>query len=101
MAYQVKVSQLAEEELDDAIGWYEQEKPGLGIAFLNRFFNQLAYLKDNPYLYQEVYQSYRRALISKYPYAIYYSVDKQRQIVDVLAVWHTSKNPERLKGRLK
>ena len=100
MAYQISVTQLAEDELDEAISWYEAEKPGLGVAFLNYFFNRVAYLKDNPYLYQEVYKTYRRVLMDKYPYAVYYGIEEQQQKVTVLAVWHTSKNPDRLKGRL-
>ena len=101
MAYQIKVTQLAEDELDETIEWYEEEKPGLGIAFLNEFFNQIAYLKDNPYLYQEAYQTYRRMPVKRYPYVVYYGIEEQSKKVTVLAVWHTSKNPERLKNRLK
>ncbi len=101
MDYQIKVTQQAEDELDEVMGWYEEEKLGLGIAFLNHFFNRVAYLKDNPYLYQEVYKTYRRLLMKKYPYAIYYEIEEQKQAIMVLAIWHTSKNPERLKDRLK
>ncbi|MEM9833878.1 MAG: type II toxin-antitoxin system RelE/ParE family toxin [Bacteroidota bacterium] len=101
MAYQIKVTQLAEDELDEAMEWYEEEKSGLGVAFLNHFFNRVAYLTESPYLYQEVYKTYRRVLMKKYPYAIYYQIDEQKQEVVVLAIWHTSKNLERLKNRLK
>jgi plasmid stabilization system protein ParE len=101
MAYQIKITQQAEDELDEVVGWYEEEKSGLGVTFLNHFFNRVAYLKDNPYLYQEVYKIYRRVLMKKYPYAIYYNIEEQKQEVTVLAIWHTSKNPERLKNRLK
>ena len=38
--------------------------------------------------------------MDKYPYAIYYGIEEQPQKVTVLAVWHTSKNPDRLKNRL-
>lgn len=101
MAYQIRVTKQAEDELDEVMGWYEKEKPGLGIAFLNHFFNRVAFLKSNPYLYQEVYKTYQRLLMQKYPYAVYYAVEEQKQEVTVLAVWHTSRNPERLKNRLK
>ena len=100
MAYRISVTQSAEDELDEAVSWYEEAKPGLGIAFLNHFFNRIAYLKDSPYLYQEAYKTYRRVLMDKYPYAIYYGIEEQPQKVTVLAVWHTSKNLDRLKNRL-
>ncbi len=85
MAYKIRVTQLAEDELDEVMGWYEKEKSGLGITFLNHFFNQIAYLKDNPYLYQEVYKTYRRVLLKKYPYAVYYGIEEQTQEVAILA----------------
>lgn len=84
MAYQIKVTQQAEDELDEVMGWYEEEKLGLGITFLNHFFNRVAYLKDNPYLYQKVYKTYRRLLMKKYPYAIYYEIEEQKQAIMVL-----------------
>ncbi|MEK6476750.1 hypothetical protein WJR50_04410 [Catalinimonas sp. 4WD22] len=59
MAYQINVARPAEDELDEIVGWYEEKKSGLGITFLSHFFNRIAYLKDNPYLYQEVYKMYR------------------------------------------
>ena len=99
--YQIKVTRSAEDELDEIMSWYEEEKSGLGIAFLNHFFNRIAYLKDNPYLYQEVYKIYRRVPLRKYPYAIYYGIEEPMKRVTVLAVWHTSQNPTRLKSRLE
>lgn len=101
MAYQISVTQPAESELDEVMDWYEKEKSGLGITFLYHFLNRIAYLRENPYLYQEVYKAYRRVLMKKYPYAIYYGIEEQNQEVIVLAIWHTSKDPERLKNRLE
>lgn len=100
MSYQVKVDPSATTELDEAMAWYEEQKAGLGVDFLLKFFNALAFLKDTPTLYPEVHQSMRRVLMKKYPYAIYYSVAEANREVVVLAVWHTSQDPNRLPGRL-
>ncbi len=100
MSYQVKIDPSATAELDEAMGWYEGQKAGLGVDFLLRFYNALAFLKDNPKLYPEVHQSFRRVLMKKYPYAIYYTVAEAAREVVVLAVWHTSQDTGRLQERL-
>jgi len=100
MNYQVKIDPYASAELDEVMGWYEGQKPGLGVDFLLRFYNAVAFLKENPKLYPEVHQSFRRVLMKKYPYAIYYAVAEAEKEVVVLAVWHTSHDPDKLQKRL-
>lgn len=100
MSYQVKVDPSATAEIDNAMDWYEKQKSGLGVDFLLKFYNAVAFLKENPTSYPEVYQSFRRLLLKKYPYAVYYAVAEAENEVIVLAVWHTSQDPERLQKRL-
>jgi hypothetical protein len=63
MSYQVKVDAAAETDLDEAIAWYENQRAGLGIDFLYKFYDAVAYLKENPRQYPEVYAPFRRALM--------------------------------------
>ena len=101
MSYQVKVDPSATIELDEAMDWYEGQKAGLGVDFLLKFYNAVAFLKENPKLYPQVYQSFPRVLMKKYPYAIYYAIAEANKEVVVLAVWHTSQNPDKLRERLR
>lgn len=100
MSYHVKVDSSATVEIDEAIDWYEGQKVGLGVDFLLKFYNAVAFLKENPKLYPEVHQSFHRVLMKKYPYAIYYAVAEVNKEVIVLAVWHTSQDPDKLMKRL-
>lgn len=101
MSYQVKVDQSATAELDEVMDWYEGQKTGLGVDFLLKFYNAVTFLKENPRLYPEVYQSFRRVLMKKYPYAIYYAIAEANKEVVVLAVWQTSQAPDKLRKRLR
>ena len=101
MRHQVKVDPSATAELDEAMDWYEGQKAGLGVDFLLKFYSAVAFLKENPRLYPEVHQSFRRVLMKKYPYATYYAIVEANKEVVVLAVWHTSQDPDKLRKRLK
>jgi plasmid stabilization system protein ParE len=101
MSYQVKVDPSATAELDEAMDWFEGQKAGLGVDFLLKFYNAVAFLKENPKLYPQVHQSFRRVLMKKYPYAIYYAIAEANKEVVVLAVWHTSQDPDKLRERLR
>lgn len=100
MDYQIRIDLAAEAELDAAVAYYEEIQTGLGINFLLQFYDTVSFLKDSPQLYPQVHKTFRRALVKKFLYAIYYTIEETRKEVVVLAVWHTSQNPESLKNRL-
>ncbi len=47
MSYQVKVDAAAETDLDEAMAWYENQRAGLGIDFLYKFYDAVAYLRHD------------------------------------------------------
>jgi len=86
-------------DVAEGVSWYEQKDPGLGDQFiecLEEAYNKIA---DNPLHYPLRFDSFRRILIRKFPYAIYYEHDDQTVLVHY--VFHCSQAPERLTERLK
>ena len=81
----------AEEDLLDAYRWYDEQVPGLGPRFLEAVERALGQIERNPELYSVVYEGVRRALISTFPYGIYYSLEAERSVVH--AVIHSSRHP--------
>lgn len=88
----------AEADLDGAFGWYEEQVSGLGQAFLATFEEHLARIDKNPRQYQELYRGVRRAVMRRFPYAIFYLIE--RADVVVLAVEHQARDPEHWKRRI-
>ncbi|MFC4309594.1 type II toxin-antitoxin system RelE/ParE family toxin [Steroidobacter flavus] len=81
----------AEEDLAVATAWYEQQRAGLGQQFLDRamaIFNSVA---ERPLLYPVVHRSTRRALMARFPFAIYFRVEPDDIVV--VAVMHGSRHP--------
>ncbi|MBN8443580.1 MAG: type II toxin-antitoxin system RelE/ParE family toxin [Thauera sp.] len=87
----------ARAEFDAAGDWYEAELRGLGEAFLDAVEAQLSRIATNPLLYPAVYRDVRKAALKRFPYCIYFRL--RGDTVVVLAVFHTSRNPESWKRR--
>jgi toxin ParE1/3/4 len=89
----------AQEDLNDAFRWYEERELGLGNAFvicLESAFRQIAL---NPRQYPIRFENFRRILTHGFPFAVYFDYDDK--CVYIYYIFHCSRNPERLKKRLK
>jgi toxin ParE1/3/4 len=93
MAHRLIVSRRAEREAGEAFEWYEGQRPGLGSEFLAALDAQLGLIKESPLVYAEIIPGVRRALLSRFPYGVFYA--SKKEITSVLAVVHTSRSPRR------
>jgi len=94
MNYKVIVSEKAENHLNNAVEWYENEKAGLGVFFLVSVKECIRFLITNPFAFVVVYKKIRKVNIKKYPYSLYYKINKEDNELLIIAVLHTSRSPE-------
>ncbi|MCU7500490.1 MAG: type II toxin-antitoxin system RelE/ParE family toxin, partial [Ignavibacteria bacterium] len=71
----------AERELIEAVNWYEERIKGLGSSFLLSIEAAIDSISRNPKAYPKIYKNIRRILIRRFPFGIYYFVEKERIIV--------------------
>lgn len=93
MAYQVTVSERATREIGEAFEWYQEQQPGLGVEFLEALDVQFQSISRSPQLYAQTQRGVRRALLSRFPYAVFYA--EKGEIISILAVVRTSRSPRR------
>ena len=69
-----RLASVTEAELDLAAGyaWYENRRPGLGEEFLSSVDAWLEGIRRHPEMHALVHETYRRALIRRFPFAIFY-----------------------------
>ncbi len=67
----------AEEDIDEACRWYEDQQVGLGTEFIKVLEGAFAKIGTSPEMYPLVYRNVRRLLIPKFPYAIFYIVEPE------------------------
>ena len=92
------VRRAAERDITSAFGWYQEQAVGLGHEFLRSLDACLASLRRRPRSYPFVHKEVRRALLRRFPYAVFYLAEPERIVV--LAVFHVRRDPERWKQRV-
>ncbi len=97
MTLSVHLRPEAEQDIEEAASWYENQSNGLGNKFLDEIVATLDRLALLPSLYPIIHRNTQRALTHRFPFGIYYRVENE-QIV-VFAVMHGSRNPARWKKR--
>jgi plasmid stabilization system protein ParE len=98
MAVELVVAPEAEIDLAEAYVWYESRRTGLGEEFLSSIDACMASIRRQPSMYPVVYEAYRRALIRRFPYAVFF--EWAEATVVVYAIFHTSRDPEKWRQRL-
>ena len=85
------LSPAAEQDISEVAVWYDHQRKGLGADFLLSVEAELSSILRNPFHYSEQRLGFRRGILKRFPYAIFYRMEKQ-QIIAV-AVFHFSRKP--------
>jgi plasmid stabilization system protein ParE len=75
----------------------ERQRRGLGEGFLAAVRATLDRIQFNPELHAVVYREVRRALVRRFPYAVYYRIEPER--IAAVAVHHGKRDPKRWQSR--
>jgi len=78
-------------DLAAGFGYYEGQANGLGERFLTAVGSAFDAIERYPQMFAQVHGEVRRALLSQFPYGVFYRVDSKRVVV--LAVLHTARDP--------
>ena len=98
MTLPIVLRQEARAEFDEAFDWYEQQRVGPGVEFAERLQAVFDRISAMPELHAIVHRDVRKALVRRFPYAVFYRVRAGR--VAVLAVFHAKRDPELWKSRI-
>ena len=73
MTYLLRFVPEVEEDAVAAYLWYQEKAPGLGDEFLRSFYACANEIRRNPLMSPIVHQDFRRRLLRRFPYAVYFS----------------------------
>jgi plasmid stabilization system protein ParE len=94
----VRLLEIAQLELDGAIAYYNEERPGLGDAFLVEIVATIKRIKGFPDAWHPMGQELRRAQLRRFPYGLIYAVDKGDVLI--VAIAHLHRKPNYWRERL-
>jgi plasmid stabilization system protein ParE len=91
VAYKIIYTEIALRDLEEVMNWSWETHPETSERFADGIFDHVALLKDFPNLGNSVkgFAGIRRLLHS--PLYIYYKVDHEHEIIEVLRFWHTAR----------
>ncbi len=98
MAAELIIAPEAEQDIGEAYCWYEDRRAGLGEEFLSCVDACIQQICRMPELHVKAHEDYRRALVRRFPYAVFY--EYAGGTVTVYCVFHTSRDPEKWRQRL-
>lgn len=78
-------------DIRSAAFWYDERQVGLGRRFLAEVDHVFERVTENPAQFPRIEDHVRRALLRKYPYAVYFVFDRDQ--VTILAVLHCRRDP--------
>jgi plasmid stabilization system protein ParE len=93
MAYNLRLSELAERELTQAVNYYDLISPKLGTHFLVEVEECFAKIESNPELYSRVSlrDKTRDLKLKSFPYNIIYEIDGSKIII--ISIFNTHRKP--------
>ena len=94
---QIAVRPAAAADIDEAVLWYEGQRSGLGHEFLAAAQSLIVAVARYPLRYPVVRRNTRRALLRRFPYAIYFRI--YDEVIVVVACMHGRRNPRRWQAR--
>lgn len=102
MAFTVIAEGTARREWNEAVDWYEEREPDVGLRFNDELKTFLQSLAQHPERFPLTTRLTRKARMpGPWPYSVYFTVNTQHSEVKVVAIWHGARNPAELRRRLK
>ncbi|MBC8259019.1 MAG: type II toxin-antitoxin system RelE/ParE family toxin [SAR324 cluster bacterium] len=85
-------SELAKQEMDDAVAFYELEFRGLGLRFKGEVKKAALRIIEYPAAWSIERDEIRKCLLHKFPYKLLYSIEGDH--IFVIAVAHLHRQPD-------
>ncbi|MEK6651503.1 MAG: type II toxin-antitoxin system RelE/ParE family toxin [Nitrospirota bacterium] len=99
MTFTLRFLPEVEEDAINGYVWYETKSKGLGEDFLRMFYAYANEITWNPLLHPKAYQDFRRRLLRRFPYAIYFTIEKKQVVV--FGLFHCARNPQAINAELQ
>ncbi|HKO36377.1 MAG TPA: type II toxin-antitoxin system RelE/ParE family toxin [Pyrinomonadaceae bacterium] len=94
----IRFTPEADDELAEARQWYARQRERLDVEFMQSIDEALTRVVTNPNQYPIVYRTLRRAVVRRFPFALFYEFTTEA--IQVIAVFHSRRDPQRWRSRV-
>ena len=96
---EIRFLEPAKIELDEAVDYFNFQKPGLGQEFKDEIYEGLKRIKSFPEISPKISKNVRKHVISRFPYLILYQVEATE--IPIVAIANTHRRPNYWQRRIK
>jgi len=97
MKRRVVIRPEAAADIRAARRWYRSISPELADGFLTELRRSIDSAVERPQMFPVVYRTFRRVLLHRFPYGLFFDPGEERIIV--VAVLHHARNPGVIRNR--
>lgn len=87
----IRITEAAEADIRETFRWYREQGQGLEYEFRGSLDACLARVRRGPKEYARVHHEIRRALLKRFPYAVFFVVDESE--IAIIGVVHGRRDP--------
>jgi plasmid stabilization system protein ParE len=87
----IRFLSLADQEVDEAVRWYEAQAEGLSRIFLDELDRVVRLIRAYPLTATPIEPEIRRFLFAHFPYSLIYGIDQETIVV--IAIAHQHREP--------
>ncbi len=95
---QALLTEAAQADIEDAIVWYQSQAPEMVSEFREALRSIVRRIEQNPEQFPRSTSKTRRALLRRFPYLVLFR--QKQDLVVVVAVFHTSRDPRAWRKRV-
>jgi hypothetical protein len=99
MKYKLIPLDGVDNDVGDAVEWYDFKQQGLGEQFLDDWESTVAFILSNPLAFSKKNKSFRHASLKVFPYLIIYEVTEN--LIVIYAVINAKRHPKKRYTRKK
>lgn len=99
MTWPIRFTPLAESDVAEVYADYEAARSALGDEFLTVAEETVSLMSEFPEACPKVHRELRRALLQRFPYSLYFRIDRSAEVIEVRAVLHQRRHPSSWRRR--
>lgn len=88
MKYDVGWRSDAARDVHRAFDWYDKEAPEHVERLQESLREAENQIRDSPYTFRRVHLNFRRHVLRKFPYELWYRIQEEREAIQILAFKH-------------
>jgi len=93
MRYNVSITELAEQEIQEYFEDYNQKREGLGEDFENEINQNIEYIQNEAQTIQIRYNTIRVSFLKQFPFGIHFQINQNNVLI--IGVYPMKSDPEK------